>query len=1325
MRKRCVTLSTLAAPALILILVLLSTAAFAEELPQESGGREADPAPASLEITADAGTSWAVPEAAGPDTPGETNITLRAEAKDAGENALTGLPVSWTCVPEGSAPAFALAEGPESGTAVVTLTSGFAAHAKAEIYTYTVKAACGGMEAELKVKIYWNAAKASFVGEIIGPDYIKPGRSAEYRAAVYDQYGREMKNTQPYWHTSSESLANVTQYGSVTAEKSGQGQTFTLGADPSRTEDANAQSKEIYIGNNPQPCRIIGLDPSNPTNMFGDVEIPYGVPTAPKFITEPADARVTFTVLSTSGDISLQDGGTMLKGTKAGSSVRVAATAHAYGFDDSKAYEFYVEVVRKPLTEDMIEDIPDVTYNGSTYVPTVVVRNGSLLLKKDTHYTISTSGAMIGEGSVTIFGVSPYCGSATKSFTVNRAEITDHPELETSVEYRASQYPNQGRLEGVACMPKTASWPGPLGGSVAVELQWKMTSGVFDPKGGRYEYEAEVSAGPYYVYTGPRITRTVTVIPVRGEISLSSASASASLEDVKAHQSDLSGIQGIPSKVTIDYGGYDSADDPRELPITGWTEEVPGSLAAALEAMERDPSRLSDPIVLLPVFDRSRIPVWATTGEVPAFSLTISGKKVPTFTYSGKIPSEKIYDGVLLQFPTATPKDENGETLRGGKGSILYTSDLTGESSTRAPKDAGAYTVTVSYQDDAYHGQEQFHVLIRPRPLGIVWGGVSGLSYDGTPKRVTAAPASADLAEGDVCIITVENGTQTNAGTYTARALLDNPNYTLRTDTETRSYTIAKARRTLTAQPGSILLTPGASTHTAPLTADGDDGARALLSVSGDVSAVTWNRDTGEIAAVGNGTASVRVTMEETANYRAPNPVEITVRAYAEPLISVGAVSAEGDPDARLSACFDGDQIRISGLLAADAEVTGVTASLADGLQGTYLRESETYEIKTTGGEPVAVYRVDTGGVVRSGVTPVEGEASGAVSDSIPENLREQVRAAVESSGNRLEGVIPSAAAGLLREAERLMEEAQAAGRAVEAEVSLRLEARDLQLPGRGSRNTYTVDVRPQYRVVLKTEGGAGIDSVLREGTELPNAWLTTPVTVTAVLPGGLESIISRDLGSGIRLYARHTKRDGAVEYLETNLKYAEDGLTASWQMSSFSEVELYTAAYRSVTVRFEDDVTTTRTYTETDRGQALPPASTGLPWLINGKEYTEAAELLDDSGISGSVTAVPKPRPASRLDVDAASEAGGLRLRITAVNPGSAVLHGTLYAALYGVDGRLQDLRTGAVSAPAEGTAGQEFLFERYSGDGRVKVFWADSGQYRPAAPAWSSAEP
>lgn len=1292
---------------LAMALTWLPTAALADEPLPEDMDQRASSSPGAIEVVlASAGTDGSVPLAEGPDAPGEKNITLRAIVRDAGGGELTGVPVSWTCIPSGNAPGVTWVPNSADNTATITLTSDYAKDKGAGTYTHTVKAACPGVAAgEFTLEIQRSAPEAAFVGEIAGDSYIQPYGTKTYTATVYDQYGQELPDVQPTWRTSNTSLATVNQSGSVSVETAEAGGSFTLYAYAGESGQAR---KVIDIGYRPR-CKILGVDPSYGSNA---VAMTWGDTITPKLVVEPADARITYQESENYGVVSPVSSGTQLKGIGIGIT-SVIATARAAGYDEG-TFEFRVDVGSRPITDGMVSDIPDTVYSGEAYYPEVMVEDNGRTLIEGTHYTVSHTVTYIGEGSVAVIGKSPYSGTVTKKFTVHKAKMTVPPEMVAAAyTVSADRFSSQEELERY-CLPQTERLPGIGDKEVAVQFTWKMISGTYDPKGGEYVYEGEVTPyGDFYEYVGPKLTRTITVTPVQAEFSLSPAAASANIHDVKGHLNALTQVKGMPSELRVSY--EDGLAAPQKISITGWTEKTQGSIAAALESLEGDPSKLSESVVLRPVYNSGDIPGWATVGDVPEFTLTISNKKIPTFTFSETFYA-KVYDGVMFVLPNIKVTGENGEDL-GGSGSIAYTSEATGETKPGTPADAGSYKVTATFENDEYYGKESVGMIILPKPLKLTWSGPSDLTYDGTPKELTATLDPSGLVRNDVCTVTVKNGRQTNAGTYIAKAELSNPNYTASGGECT--YTIKKAYRTLTATPAAILLKPGGLEGTIPITANGDDGARAKLTAGGDVSAVTLNQATGVITAVGNGVVTVTVSLDETANYQAATPVRVSVQAYANPVLSVHGAGSSADSGAQLSAGFDGGTIQVSGILAVGASVDSIAAALAGGLQGTYNPAEKTYTVATAGGEQVCVYPVDTSGVVHTEVKPVEGKTTAALSSGIPAYAQKEVADAVnDTANNRLENVIPSVAGSLIPEVERQLEGKQTAGREVAVEVSLKVEARGIQTADTAEKKSYTVDVTPQYSIALKEAGTGTVTETVLEKTDLPNEWITTPVTVSVKLPDNLAAALS---GSGSKLYAKHTKSGGEVEYLETTVQNAGGGKAASWQMSSFSEVELYTTVQKTVTVLFNDTVTMTKTYSEIHRGENLPSNSTAQPWLIGGKEYTTVAQLLDDDAVSGTVTAVPKARPATCLQVTASHEAGGLRLAVTAENWEYTVLHGTLCAALYGEKGNMLAMQACAVSTQPGKTAAASFLLDggRYPDAGQWKVFWLNNAQRRPLAPA------
>lgn len=78
------------------------------------------------------------------------------------------------------------------------------------------------------------------------------------------------------------------------------------------------------------------------------------------------------------------------------------------------------------------------------------------------------------------------------------------------------------------------------------------------------------------------------------------------------------------------------------------------------------------------------------------------------------------------------------------------------------PKDAGTYTVSAVYENDTHYGSATATLIIQPLEAQLAWSGDAGLVYDGAAKNITAAVSN--LVKSDMCAVTVEGGTETNAG---------------------------------------------------------------------------------------------------------------------------------------------------------------------------------------------------------------------------------------------------------------------------------------------------------------------------------------------------------------------------------------------------------------------------------------------------------------------------------------------------------------------------------------------------------------------------------
>ena len=194
----------------------------------------------------------------------------------------------------------------------------------------------------------------------------------------------------------------------------------------------------------------------------------------------------------------------------------------------------------------------------------------------------------------------------------------------------------------------------------------------------------------------------------------------------------------------------------------------------------------------------------AATGEITAKKpgkVKIIIRAAQTEIYqSASAEYELTVDHASVTAPTAvTDLEYNGKAQKLAaagqtqEGKLMYKVN-DGEWKEEVPTavNAGTYTVYYKAVRGKGHGEteeQHFDVTISRKEISIVWANTEVI-YDGTEKTPTAAAKG--LAEGDTCNITVTGG-QTEAGTYTARAVaINNANYKLPAET-TVAFVIKKA----------------------------------------------------------------------------------------------------------------------------------------------------------------------------------------------------------------------------------------------------------------------------------------------------------------------------------------------------------------------------------------------------------------------------------------------------------------------------------------------------------------------------------------------------
>ena len=113
------------------------------------------------------------------------------------------------------------------------------------------------------------------------------------------------------------------------------------------------------------------------------------------------------------------------------------------------------------------------------------------------------------------------------------------------------------------------------------------------------------------------------------------------------------------------------------------------------------------------------------------------------------------------------------------------------------PMDAQAENYKITYENGV--------LTVQPKPVEIKWNSESIFYYDSTPKSVTAEAIGA--VNGDALIAIIEDGSRTEIGEYTARAVAlaggKAGNYVL-PEAQTFSFQIKKALETATVTPSTV-----------------------------------------------------------------------------------------------------------------------------------------------------------------------------------------------------------------------------------------------------------------------------------------------------------------------------------------------------------------------------------------------------------------------------------------------------------------------------------------------------------------------------------------
>lgn len=559
--------------------------------------------------------------------------------------------------------------------------------------------------------------------------------------------------------------------------------------------------------------------------------------------------------------------------------------------------------------------------------------------------------------------------------------------------------------------------------------------------------------------------------------------------------------------------------------------------------------------------------------------------------------NEAMLGGVTGGAFTYTSSDENVATV-----------DANGQVTIQ---NAGSAVITAAQGETS----GQYSLTVKPKQLALSWTGTETRTYDGQASNVSAEITG--QLEEDTVTVTVAGGTQKNAGTHMAEAVIDNANYTL-PETNTVEYKITPA--TISAITWSNTELTYTGKPLAPVASVAEGGGL----IQGDSISFTVPMAT-EVGTYVVSAASLN------PNYILADDVKGNSCRF---VISLPEIEIEGlDQTDDISWHLSGSAIVISGFAGTVGDdqkeievsvkgiINGVESSAYTTVKIPAQEDTENAGIRLGGN---VNFQVDVSNVVARpiDITLETGEVESGVSDEIEltEEERQTLNQTAQSADNQFGNILSAIAKHVEQIVTSVIEELDQQAEKVTMKVSQNLQVVDYK-PG----ETYKVNITPVYSLYSPSETGE--ETPLVTGAAITNDQIAVPVEVSLKVP---EDITLNDT-----TFIRHERSDGRTEYIRPDIIL--DGNILKFMTDSFSEFEVVTDT-REVEVTFmagEEGATQTRVYDASNVGEALPSLTLGENqrfdgWQFGGKTYTTLTDELLTALVEG------KEEGSDTVDVEA-----------------------------------------------------------------------------------------
>lgn len=293
-----------------------------------------------------------------------------------------------------------------------------------------------------------------------------------------------------------------------------------------------------------------------------------------------------------------------------------------------------------------------------------------------------------------------------------------------------------------------------------------------------------------------------------------------------------------------------------------------------------------------------------TTGEITGVSSGETIAKVTLVDYDGTKTEVSIKVIIKATTPVFDIDDANIFTFVYGDGpkqaklnysgdadliitvddESVVTVEILGDRIKVTPTGRGATNVKITAEETKRYEklEKEFIATVSQRPVELTWTD-SNFYYDGEEKEVIASVKNV-VGNDDVRIVKYQNNKKLDAGTYIAIAEeLNNDNYTLVGGTNIENeWIINKADRELTLSKYEINI-PYGEFKTVDFSYLGEVANMTAISNNTDIATgivPTENMTTGsiQIDAIGRGTATIKVKVDESQNYNtAEKDVKVNV----------------------------------------------------------------------------------------------------------------------------------------------------------------------------------------------------------------------------------------------------------------------------------------------------------------------------------------------------------------------------------------------------------------------------------------------------------------